>query len=187
VVAGVSAGAAPTPLYAGLVSDRLPDAEITVLADRSGATPPDLPDFNNLIADVWGTGSATPARPEDAGLTAEQLTINPGLFIQSDRHEPDIVFARHDYAYDNTQELFAAFAGVPEGDLLSVIDRYETRIEAAGVNLLSYIAPGDDHGALQYESFYTEEVNGEKLVDWVTRLIEGEPIDGVHCSDCTAE
>jgi hypothetical protein len=36
------------------------------------------------------------------------------------------------------------------------------------VNLLSYIAPGDDHGALQYDSFYTEEVNGEKLVDWVT-------------------
>ena len=54
------------------------------------------------------------------------------------------------------------------------------------MNLLSYIAPGDDHGALQYDSFYTEEVNGEKLVDWVTRLIEGEPVDDVHCKKCTA-
>jgi hypothetical protein len=36
VVAGVSAGAAATPLYAGLVSDRLPDAQITVPADGSG-------------------------------------------------------------------------------------------------------------------------------------------------------
>jgi hypothetical protein len=57
---------------------------------------------------------------------------------------------------------------------------------ALGEILLSYIAPGDDHGALQYDSFYTEEVNGEKLVDWVTRLIEGEPVDDVHCKKCTA-
>jgi hypothetical protein len=69
---------------------------------------------------------------------------------------------------------------------VSVIDRYETQIEEAGVDLLSYIAPGDDHGALLYDSFYTEEVNGEKLVDWVTRLIEHEPVDDVHCTECTS-
>jgi hypothetical protein len=84
------------------------------------------------------------------------------------------------------QTRFNSFAGVPARDLPSLIDRNETRIEGAGVNLLSYIAPGDDHGALQYDSFYTEEVNGEKLVDWVTRLIEGEPVDDVHCKKCTA-
>jgi hypothetical protein len=54
------------------------------------------------------------------------------------------------------------------------------------VNLLSYIAPGEDHTALSDEAFYTETVNGEKLVDWVTRLIEGDPVDDVHCTDCTA-
>jgi hypothetical protein len=77
---------------------------------RIGRDSPDLPDFNDLIADVWGTGSAIPAWPEDAGLTAKQLTINRGLFIQSGRHDPDVVFTLHDYAYDNTQELFASFA-----------------------------------------------------------------------------
>jgi len=34
--------------------------------------------------------------------------------------------------------------------------------------------------------FYTEEVNGQPLVDWVTRLIAGEPVDDVHCEECTA-
>jgi hypothetical protein len=186
VVAGVSAGAAATPLYAGLVSDRLPDAEITVLADGTGAAPPDDPDFNRLLAEAWGTGNAIPDWPDNAGLTAEQWTSISGLFIQSGRHDPDIVFARHDYAYDDVQELFASVAGVPTEDLLSEIDGNETRIEDAGVNLLSYIAPGDDHGALLYESFYTEEVNGETLVDWVTSLIAGEPVADVHCTECTA-
>jgi hypothetical protein len=182
VVAGVSAGAAATPLYAGLVTDRLPNARVTVLADGTGASPPDQ--LSGLLAAAWGTGNAIPAWPEDAGLTAEQWTSISRLFIQSGRHDPDIVFARHDYAHDATQQLFASFAGGPAEDLLSVVDSNETRTEDAGVNLLSYIAPGDDHGALLYESFYTEEVNGENLADWVTRLIEGKPVDDVHCREC---
>jgi Pectinacetylesterase len=184
VVAGVSAGAAATPLYAGLVSDRLPDADITVLSDGTGASPPDK--LSGALAAAWGTGNAIPDWPENAGLTAEQWTSISGMFIQSGRHDPDIVFARHDYAEDATQQLFATYTGGPAENLLSVIDGNENRIEDAGVNLYSYIAPGDDHGALQYESFYTETVNGLKLVDWVTRLIEGEPVDDVHCTQCSA-
>ena len=53
------------------------------------------------------------------------------------------------------------------------------------MNLLSYIAPGDEHTVLSDGPFYTEEVNGEPLVDWVTRLIEGKPVDDVHCTECT--
>jgi Pectinacetylesterase len=186
VVAGVSAGAFATPVYGGLVSDRLPDADITVLADGSGATPPDVAGLSVRLADVWGTGNAIPDWPENAGLTAEQWTSTPELFMQSGRHDPDITFARHDYAYDDTQELFASYAGVPANDLLSMLDANETRIEEA-VNLLTYMAPGDDHGVFLYESFYTEEVNGEKLVDWVSRLVEGETVNDVHCDDGEAE
>ena len=28
------------------------------------------------------------------------------------------------------------------------------------------------------------EVNGEKLVDWVTGLIEGKAVEDVHCLKC---
>ena len=45
VVTGESAGSVPTPLYAGLAHDLLPNAEITVLADGSGAYP-DVPAVN---------------------------------------------------------------------------------------------------------------------------------------------
>jgi hypothetical protein len=53
------------------------------------------------------------------------------------------------------------------------------------VNLLSYIAPGDEHDVLGDGLIDTEEVNGETLVYWVTRLIEGEPVDDVRCTECT--
>ena len=41
------------------------------------------------------------------------------------------------------------------------------------MNLLSYIAPGDAHTALSDGTFYTETVNGVKLVDWVTTSDRG--------------
>ena len=56
------------------------------------------------------------------------------------------------------------------------------RIEAAGVNLLGYVAPGDQHTVFSDGPFYEEEVNGETLVDWVTKLVKGEAVDDVHCT-----
>jgi hypothetical protein len=85
VVIGESAGSIAAPLYAGLVSDRLPDARITALADGSGSYP-DTPRFNDILAS-WGVGNVLPRWPENAGPTAKPWSF-PGLFIQSGRHEP---------------------------------------------------------------------------------------------------
>jgi hypothetical protein len=184
VVIGESAGSVAAPLFGGLASDRLPDAGITVLADGSGSYP-DVPRANEIMA-AWGSGNAMPDWPETSGQTAEPWSF-PELFIQSARHDPDIVFARHDHAYDDRQEAWYPLAGIPADDLLSLIDANETQIENAGVNLHSYVAPGDEHVALSEELFYTETVNGEKLVEWVTRLIDGEAVEDVHCAKCTAD
>ena len=60
VVIGESAGSIAAPLYAGLVSDRLPDAGITVLADGSGS----YPDVRRLQPTSSPPGGpATPSRP----------------------------------------------------------------------------------------------------------------------------
>ena len=184
VVVGESAGSIAAPLYAGLVSDRLSDAQITVLADGSGSYP-DVARIHEIIA-AWGFGTSVPPWLASGNSTAEQWSF-PSLFIQSGQHDPEIVFARHDYAYDETQQRTSTMAGIPATDLLSQIDANETQIEAAGVNLLSYVAPGNEHTALSDGTFYTEEVNGQSLVDWVTKLVDGETVKDVHCTDCTAK
>ena len=72
------------------------------------------------------------------------------------------------HAYDETQLCTSAMAGIPATELLSRIDANETLIEVAGVNLLSYVAPGYEDTALRDGTFFTEEVNGQPLV------LEGE-------------
>ncbi|MFN6120393.1 MAG: pectin acetylesterase-family hydrolase, partial [Actinomycetes bacterium] len=183
VVAGESAGAAPAPLYAGLVSDGLPGARITALADGAGAYP-DVPTVNALIGGLWGTERSIPDWPVNEGLTAAEWSF-PGIAVQTGRHAPDVVLARHDYAYDRTQVLFAALAGIGSDDLLSLIDANERRIEGDGVPLLSYVAPGDDHTVLSDEAFYTQTVEGVALVDWVRALITRDgDVGDVRCSSC---
>jgi hypothetical protein len=36
-------------------------------------------------------------------------------------------------------------------------------------------------------TFCTETLQGVTLVDWVTRVINGNQVDDVHCTDCTTD
>jgi Pectinacetylesterase len=182
VVAGESAGSVAAPVYGALVSDRLPKARITVLADGSG-TYPDLPRFNRAMR-AWGLVNALPAWTENPGRPAARWTF-PGLFIQSGRHAPKVVFARHDYAYDDQQARWYPIIGMPVGNLLARINRNERLIEGAGVKLLSYTARGREHTLLSDGPFYTQEVGGRRFVDWVRDLIEGKPVHDVRCTKCS--
>jgi hypothetical protein len=177
VVAGESAGSVAAPLYGGLVADRLPRAAVTVLADGSGSYPDD-PAIDHLMTDIWGTGKVVPAWFDAADISP------PGLFVQAGRHHPDIVFARYDFAYDENQSSWYPFLDIPLGDLAERIDANEARIERAGVDLHSYLAPGDEHTVLGDAELYDQEVDGQRLVDWVTALVEGKPVGDVHCREC---
>jgi len=184
VVAGESAGSVAAPLYGGLAADRLPDATVTVLADGSGSYP-DQPKVNARLASAWVVDDAIRALTGKAGST-KQWSI-PGLVTLSGRQHPDVVFARHDYAYDGQQAAWYPKINIPVGDLLSRIYANEKSIESAGVNLSSYTAPGDAHTVLGDQGFYTETVDGQTLVDWVTDLVRDGTVHDVRCTECGAD
>jgi len=182
VVAGSSAGSIPTPLFAGLAADAYPDARIVTLADSSGAYP-DEPLINAFVGSLWGSMEALPDWPEIDGISATEWSI-PGLYRVSGAHAPDITFAKFDYAYDEVQAFYAGLAGVAADELVSLIDDNEADIEAAGVAVASYVAPGTLHTILGFDELYELEVEGVRFVDWVGELVEGGTPGDVHCSDC---
>ena len=179
VVVGKGGGSVAAPLYGGLASDLLPDAQVTVLGAVSGHLPDD-PDLNEFFGERWGAYANMPDWEVNEGVKARDWGA-PRFWIQAGLHDPEIVLARFDFAYDAEAAEEAELFGL---DLLASIDANEAAIEDAGVVLHSYTAPGDGHRILEWPSFYEVEVNGEKLVDWVSRLIEGEPVDDVHCREC---
>ena len=191
VVIGKTVGSIAAPLYGGMVADRLPDAKVTVFGGQSGAWP-DNPDFNTDVLDAaWGAYDTMPDWAVQ-GLTARQWGV-PTFWTQAAEHAPDLLLSRFDYAYDPHAAVeitewkpgdSPSIDPVPGFDELAVIDANETAIEAAGVNLHSYTAPGDGHGLFEFADFYNIEVNGTRLVDWLDDLTTDDPPDDVHCDQC---
>jgi hypothetical protein len=182
VVAGISAGSVPTPLYAALAADRLPDARIVTLGDGSGSYPDD-PVINGFLGTQWGVMNAVPDWPETADLGVRDWSV-PDLYVYGGQHAPDVTFGRFDFAYDEAQVFYGALVGVAADDLVTLMDQIEADIEAQGVPLASYTAPGDDHTLLWRDLVYDIEVEGVRLIDWITDLVAGEPVEDVRCVDC---
>lgn len=181
VVAGSSAGSAGAPLYAGLASDLLPDAEVTLLADASGAYPDDV-GITTAIGSLWGVFDRLPDWPEQTGPPPDAWSL-PRLLVQAGRHVPDMRLATINTAYDDVQATFSALIG-RSGDLLAMIEGNNALIESEGVDLRTWIGPGTQHTVLGLESFYTDEVDGTSLRDWVADVVAGEDVQDVRCTDC---
>ena len=179
VVAGSSAGSFPTPVFAGMAGDQLPNADLKVFADSSGA----VPDAMGFVIGNWGTLETLPDWPEIEGLTVDQFT--PAYtFIKAAEHNPKIRFARHDFAFDSVLSSFARMAGLSPDDLVSVMQTNEAKVEATGVNVANWISPGDDHTIAVRDEFYTEEMNGVRFVDWFTAFMNDSPEADNYCVDC---
>jgi Pectinacetylesterase len=183
VVVGKTVGSVAAPVYGGLVADLLPDAQVIVFGGQSGHISLD-PDLNaEILGELWGAYDNMPDWEVNEGLTAQEWGP-PRFWIQAGLHDPEIVMARFDYAYDSSAAEDAESTGGDPTELLAMIDANEAATEDAGVVVHSYTAPGDGHGIFEWPEFYELEVNGVKLVDWVGALIAGEPLDDVHCDDC---
>jgi hypothetical protein len=178
VVVGESAGSIAAPVYAGILSDHLPDARITVLANGSGSYP-DAPEISALF-DRWDTPAVLPDWVTDGGAAV----TTPQLTIQSGQHDPDIVFARIDYAYDAQQARFYPLFNLPVEDILEGSDGNERNIESQGVEVWSYVPAGDGHSVVGSDIFYSLEVDSVLLLEWAANLIRGEPVADVHCTSC---
>lgn len=181
-VTGSSAGGVPSPMFAGLASDALPDADIASLSDASGAYP-SSPAINAAIGSLWGTFANVPDWPENEGLTPEDWGV-PTLFVQAGLHDPDIRFARYDAAYDEVQQEFSDAAGFAGDDLKTTIEDNEAQIEADGVPVASYISPGTVHTILGDNAMYDLEVEGVPFIDWLTDFVAGDGVGDVVCVDC---
>jgi hypothetical protein len=182
LVTGASAGSVPTPLMAGRVADELPAANVITFGDSSGGYP-GVPLVNEFIGNLWGTTNAIPDWPVNDGITASEWSI-PGLYVQAGLHAPDITFARFDYAFDSVQASFAALAGVGADAVVDQIDATEALVEAEGINLSTYVAPGSAHTIIGGDEVYEMEVEGVRLIDWITELVDGGVPEDVHCVEC---
>lgn len=184
-VTGSSAGSIPSPVYARHFAENYPAARVTALGDGAGG-------YRNLTDsrphESWGTLAALSHFENMNDVVSENFSFET-LYIQAAKAHPDVMFARYDTAEDDVQLQFLRIAGTNVDDgLQPLLDANEADIDAAlegQDNYRSYIAPGELHTIMLNPAFYTYETDGVRVRDWVASLATGEPVDDVHCGDCT--
>ena len=103
VVTGESAGSMPTPLYAGpgprSAAERR-DQRARRRLRRLSRHPGDQRGHRRVVGHRGGDSAVARERRPDGG----DVEL-PGLFIQAHKHDPEIIFGRHDYAFDSVQTI----------------------------------------------------------------------------------
>jgi len=131
----------------------------------------------------WGTSASVPAWSSTEAVTPEQWTI-PHLFTAAGAEHPEVTFARFDHGYDAIQEALVRATDDRDVDLLASIRAVEAGIEADGVPVASYVAPGNEHTVLPVDELYTLEVEGTRFLEWFVRVVAGDDAGDVSCVDC---
>jgi hypothetical protein len=178
-VTGSSAGSIASPFYTALVAERYPEAQIAQLGDSSGGYR--LAGLPTVFAN-WGTMDILPDFPEYQEVTVEDLTFETFYVVSGSRY-PDITFAQCNTARDEVQLLILGMTGV-NTPLIQLLEANYGDISAAVGNFRSYTAGGKAHAMLVLPEFYTYQVDGMLLRDWITALAAGEDVEDVMCSEC---
>jgi len=180
-VTGSSAGAIPSPYYAWKIADAYPDARIAQLGDGAGGYRRDDTATNPMSE--WGTMGHFQQYPEFEGMSAEEIAYED-LYIAAAKRHPDILFTEYDAAEDAVQKRFLAMSGSQTTHLIESLEANHNDIRAEVDNFRAYVAGGDSHTILARPEFYTFQVDGRRIRDWVADLADFETVENVICDHC---
>lgn len=175
VVAGCSAGGYGATLWAAHLMARYPGASATHLADSAAGVVPQ--GFFQTILQNWGVDAAWPGFIPSLAL--ERLDTSrvalPDLYAGVAGHFPLSAFAQFNRLQDSNQTFFFALtsgAVVTAEDWSAHMQALVAQIQAENRNFFAYTAPGVQHCVINQPEFYTTEVGGVRLTDWLATLVK---------------
>jgi len=199
VVGGFTSGSYGTPLYASLLADHYPDANVRHMGDGNGAL--FIGDNLRPLPEAWNTLGVL-RRHEGFDMPSLENFSFEDITIAAARRHPEVVFTQMITANDQTLSELIAYLGVKE-PILSGVEAGQRYVKAQVPNYKTYIASGRRHVIslgyfdaiaptgnrnrglpVIYDRFYSYQVDGRRYRDWIADLVEGRPLEDVHCTNC---
>ncbi len=183
-VTGCSAGGYGAALWAAHVREHYKKSKIYMLADSAAGIITDT--FFQESFPAW---NATASFPTTLGIDPASFTRLPQLYIAFGQTYPDTFLAQYNTVYDATQHsYYGAMGGGDAAEWSSKMQANLAEISASAPGFRYYLAPDYKHCILPYPELYTVEVGGTKLVDWISSVVNDEPVEDISCndSDCGA-
>ena len=179
-VNGTSAGAIPTPLVAGLMSDQYPQAKVGALGDGAGGYR--FTKRGGAGVKNWGVFPNLNNIPGFEAFNPTQWNFEQ-IYIHAAKAHPAITFARIDAATDTAQLRFLGGRGANNSLLQNILQNNDD-IRDEVVNFQSFILGGPLHTILGRPQFYAASAQGISLRDWVSDLALYKKVEDIECDTC---
>lgn len=178
---GCSAGSPGSLMHAPYVIEHYSDTPVVQFGDSLSLINDGPVDFQSL----WGAHDRfAPWIPALANMEPLDWTM-ARHYIAVANYYPNYTFSQYNTVRDSVQVFYTTPFGDPDPyEWTPLLDAHLDEIAANAPNYRSFTAGGDVHCITPSSSFYSYAIDGVKLVDWVTALINGEPMDSRHCTDC---
>lgn len=183
LVTGCSAGSYGSVLWSAHIMRHYPDVPILQFGDSGAGIITD--EFFRNSFPSWNATEVFPSwipelDPETNDIFSMAL---PDLYAGIANAYPDQRMSQYNTALDDNQTFyFTAMGGSDVEEWSQRMQASVAEIEERAPNFYSYLAPGIQHCIVPYENFYTVNVEGRRLVDWLAELERGESPASVACS-----
>jgi len=174
-VLGLSAGGIASPYYAALIAEHYPKARVVQLGESAGGyrTPAVA-----VISSVWGVSDLLRQKSAYRHVDSTRMTWEY-LYTHASRAASRVHFAQVNSVEDATQVRFLALAGVRDVPLRNLLASDLADIRKVDPRFRSFTAPGAKHILLGTPEFYTLQVDGITLRDWVAAHVAGRSVRNV--------
>ena len=176
MVAGCSAGGYGAAYWAPAVKKHYNAAKVYELADSAAGIITDT-----FFQDSFPAWNAVANFPE-IGVDASKFTSLPELYLGIGKTYPDMFIGQYNTTYDETQSKY--FTAMGGGDATAWSAKMQANlaaIEAGAPSFRDYTAADYQHCIIGESDFYTREVNGVLVKDWIADIVNDKPVEDVSC------
>jgi len=188
LVTGCSAGSYGAAMWSANVMQHYPNAQVTQFGDSGAGIITE--EFFQESFPSWNAEGAFPAfipelDPAKVDLLKARL---PDLYAGIGNHFGDHRVSQYNTAFDENQTFyFEAMGGSGAEEWSQKMNAFNDEIESRTPNFDAFIPSGEQHCILPYDNFYTVNVGGLLLTDWLQAMVDRKPVNRVACTDCTPE
>lgn len=177
-VSGGSAGAVSSPVYAGIVQEAYPDADVIQFAGGAGGY---RVSGNKDLNEALGIYTDLPEWPAMQALSAETSSFDD-FYVATATQFPQIKFRQFNTAYDAVQKQFLTLLG-SDSEVYPLLQANLDDLSTEIGNFRSFTASGTFHTLLRFDEMYAFEAEGVRAVDWVRDIADGNEVASVSCAN----
>jgi hypothetical protein len=172
LVAGGSAGALPSPVYALEMARRYPDARVVQIGDGAGA-------FRRAATlTQWGGVDGLKHDPAFAAIDPASPSYLD-LYEMVSQAMPRVQLTQINSTEDSVQRHYLELRGNSETRVATWLGRNMTQLRRLIPGFRSYSVPGTMHTVLFRPQFYATSFGNMPLYEWVARLLTGTRVPDI--------